>query len=186
LFNDELTVTDGPPAALLQRIWACNAATLRKFRPTAPWARSVARAPRSLALLVAAAGLLGALAAATPARAEFSVCNQTLDVVNVAIGHQAGEVFRTEGWWTIGSNQCAEVIREPLANRYIYVFATDVFGQTLIDGTQPMCIAPKKFTIDNPDSCWQRGYREVKFVEVDTKSQDHWTMFLSEPPDAGN
>ena len=65
---------------------------------------------------------LGVLAS-TPARADFSVCNQTLDVVNVAIGHKVGETFRTEGWWTIGSNQCARVIREDLNTRYVYVFA---------------------------------------------------------------
>ena len=118
------------------------------------------------------------------AAADFSVCNQTLDVVNVAIGYQRGEVMRTEGWWTIGSNQCATVIRQPIPKRYIYVFATDVFGQTLLDGSQKMCVGAEKFTIDEIESCWQRGYREAEFYEVDTKAQDDWRLFLSDPPDA--
>ena len=80
---------------------------------------------RSAATWVALAIVLCSTAAA---RAEFSVCNQTLDVVNVAIGQQRDDVFRTEGWWTIGSNQCANVIREDLRTRYVYVYATDVFG----------------------------------------------------------
>lgn len=117
----------------------------------------------------------------TAARADFSVCNQTLDVVNVAIGHKAGEVFRTEGWWTIGSNQCARVIREDLTTRYVYVYANDVFGQPLLEGTTSMCLAPGKFSIDGADSCWQRGHKEAKFLEVDTRSVVNWTFFLTEP-----
>ncbi len=142
-------------------------------------------APAWIALLLV---LLGA----TTASADFSVCNQTLDVVNVAIGQQHGEVFRTEGWWTIGSNQCANVIREELRTRYVYVYATDVFGQTLLDGTEAMCIDEEKFTIDTPGAdmaakapgCWTRGYREAQFYEVDTKAQGDWRLFLSDPPEA--
>jgi uncharacterized membrane protein len=121
------------------------------------------------------------LAAVAPARADFSVCNQTLDVVNVAIGHKVGQVFRTEGWWTIGSNQCARVIREDLTTRYVYVYADDVFGQPLLEGTTSMCLAPDKFSIDGADSCWQRGHKAAKFLEVDTKSVANWTFFLTEP-----
>ena len=37
---------------------------------------------------------------AAPAQAEFAICNQSFDVVNVAIGQDYGGVFRTEGWIT--------------------------------------------------------------------------------------
>ena len=133
---------------------------------------------RALALAVAALTLaLGAGAA----RAEFSVCNQTLDVVNVAIGQQGAEAFTTEGWWTIGSNQCALVIRDELRNRFIFVYANDVFGQPILKGTQSMCVAPKRFSIDGVESCWQRGYIEAKFLEVDTQAVERWTLFLTDP-----
>lgn len=117
------------------------------------------------------------------ARAEFSVCNQTLDVVNVAIGQQGPEAFTTEGWWTIGSNQCALVIREELRNRYIYVYANDVFGQPILKGTESMCIAAKRFSIDGHESCWPRGFIEAKFLEVDTQAVERWTLFLTDPED---
>lgn len=124
---------------------------------------------------------LGVALFAAPARAEFSVCNQTLDVVNVAVGQQGPEAFTTEGWWTIGSNQCALVIREELRNRYVYVYATDVFGQPILKGTQSMCIDPKRFTIDGIDSCWRGGHLEAKFLEVDTQAVERWTLFLTDP-----
>jgi uncharacterized membrane protein len=138
-------------------------------------------AGRPSRLLVVPGAVLAGLLFTGAARAEFQVCNQTLDVVNVAIGQQQTDIFRTEGWWTIGSNQCAKVIKGDLQNRYIYVFASDVFGQTLLEGTVPMCIDEDKFTIDRTDSCWQRGYRQAKFVEVDTQAVDNWTLFLNQP-----
>jgi len=131
---------------------------------------------KSAALALAAA----AWACAGPARAEFDVCNQTLDVVNVAIGQSAGEEFLTEGWWTIGSNQCATVIREELANRYIYVYAIDVFGQPILDGDVDMCIGMRRFTILGIDDCWQRGHAEGRFLEVDTQAVQRWTLFLTD------
>lgn len=159
-----------------------NAAEHEKLRtgPIRGFARRLATV-RSALFMVLAALLLSAMA--TPAAAEFSVCNQTLDVVNVAIGQKHGDIFRTEGWWTIGSNQCATVIREELRNQYVYVFATDVFGQTVLDGTEKMCVAAGRFSIDGTDSCWQRGYRETQFVEVDTEAVERWTLFLSDTPE---
>ena len=139
--------------------------------------------PRATAAsLVAATIGLVALAFASPARAEFKVCNQTLDVVNVAIGHLADGEFTTEGWWTIGSNACAAVIRGDLTVRHIFVYATDVFGQPLLEGTEPMCIGEDRFKIaPGTGDCWARSYREEKFYDVDTQATDRWTLFLTEP-----
>lgn len=127
--------------------------------------------------VVAGAAIL--LASSVPARAEFAICNQTFDVVNVAISQRFGDIYRTEGWWTIGSNQCAAVIREELRNRYIYVYAIDVFGQPLLDGTESMCIGENRFSIDGIDSCWKRGYRAAAFTEIDTRDAPRWTVFLN-------
>ncbi len=134
------------------------------------------------------AGWLGAVAfamalfaGATPARAEFTVCNQTLDVVNLAIGQEVDQAFQTEGWWTVGANQCADVIREELFNRFIYVYANDVFGQPVLNGTTEMCVGQARFVIRGIESCWQRGHKAVKFYEVDTQAVERWTLFLTSP-----
>ena len=115
------------------------------------------------------------------ARAEFAVCNQSFDVVNVAVGQFEEGGFVTEGWWTVGPNQCANVIRDELQARYIYVFAQDVFGNAVLNGTTPMCIAPNKFTIHGEADCLLRGYLEAGFYEVDTQRTQRWTLFLSAP-----
>ena len=115
------------------------------------------------------------------AHAQFSVCNQSIDVVNVAIGREVDATFQTEGWWTIGANQCADVIRRPLEARYIYVYAMDVFGQSLLNGTTPLCVAKNGFTVRGDRDCWERGLREERFFEVDTQRVDRWTLFIRSP-----
>lgn len=136
--------------------------------------------------LLGVGAIAGPLAPAA-AHAEFTVCNQTLDVVNLAVAHDVGDAamqdgvwtMQTEGWWTIGANQCVNVIQNELENRYVYVYATDVFGQPILTGTDEMCVEPKRFVIHGIRDCWQRGYMVAKFSEVDTKEQERWTLFLT-------
>lgn len=116
---------------------------------------------------------------AGPARAEFTVCNQTLDVVNVALGQEVDGLFQTDGWWTVGANRCVNVVREELTNRYIYIYATDVFGNAVLDGSTEMCVDRRRFTIRGIKDCWQRGHIAARFYEVDTLQQVRWTMFLT-------
>ena len=123
--------------------------------------------------------LMFGLCLATPAAAEFAVCNQSFDVVNVAIGQDIEGEFQTEGWWTIGPNQCANVIKEELSSRYIYLYAQDVFGQPILNGTTQMCISPRKFSIRGINECWSRGDISAGFIEVDTLKTQRWTLFLA-------
>ena len=115
------------------------------------------------------------------AAAQFAVCNQSFDVLNVAIGQFAGELFETSGWWTIGPNQCANVITEELRARYIYVFAQDVFGKSVVSGAKPMCVAPDRFVIRGHEDCLVRGLIEARFLEVDTLRTERWTLFINPP-----
>lgn len=131
--------------------------------------------------LAAVAGIAFLLAAAAPAAAQFSVCNQTLDVLNLAVGQEVEGTFQTQGWWTIGANRCVDVIREELTSRYIYVYASDVFNQPILEGDVDMCVDSKRFTIDGTEDCWQRGHKVARFAEIDTQAMDRWTLFLKEP-----
>lgn len=120
------------------------------------------------------------LAARGPALAEFTVCNQTLDVVNLAVGAEVDREFQTDGWWTIGADQCVNVIRRELADRYIYIYATDVFGHAILNGSTEMCVDSRRFTIRGISDCWQRGHVAARFYEVDTRDQVRWTFFLTD------
>jgi len=116
----------------------------------------------------------------TTAQAQFTVCNQSIDVVNVSVGKDIQGVFYTEGWWAIGANSCANVILEELTNRFVYIYAIDVFGKEILFGSTEMCIDTKRFLIRGIDSCWSRGLQRVSFFEVDTMATERWTLFLQD------
>ena len=115
------------------------------------------------------------------AAATFAVCNQSFDVVNVAVGQFEDDAFVTRGWWTVGPNQCANTIRDQLTARYIYIFAQDVFGNEILSGTTPLCVGTTRFTIRGDEECLLRGYLSANFIEVDTQQTERWTLFLTAP-----
>lgn len=128
--------------------------------------------------MVIAAAIAGSVP--TLASAELRICNQSFDVLNVALGMPgAGTDPETRGWWRIAPNQCATLVREPLHTRYYYVFATDVFGKEVLAGGTPLCVAPKRFDIDNQQDCLLRGFLDARFLEIDTQERDNWTVFVT-------
>ncbi len=137
------------------------------------------RGPRRgiLAVLFGAAMLL--LATETT-RAEFRVCNRTGSLINIAVGYNGDDDFQTEGWWTITAASCVVPIKEALKGRYVYLYATDVDANDVLQGTFTMCIEKRKFLLVGINDCWRRGLLAVNFAEVDTLSSPSWTVFLGE------
>jgi uncharacterized membrane protein len=157
------------------RIFRHLMASYRK-RNNSTWTDGVVGGVKFPFVLIA--GLLAFLVP-NKALAEFTICNQTFDVVNLAVGQEIESTFQTDGWWTIGANQCVNVIREELTNRYIYIYATDVFGNAILSGSTEMCIERRRFTIRGIEECWQHGHVAARFFEVDTLEQIRWTFFLT-------
>lgn len=116
------------------------------------------------------------------ARAELRLCNQSFDVLNVALATPENDDFTTRGWWRVAPNQCATLLRDALRSRYYYVFAADVFGNEVLAGSIPLCVAPRRFEIEGQRDCLLRGYLDARFAEVDTSGQDHWTVFVTPRP----
>lgn len=117
------------------------------------------------------------------AHAEFRVCNDSFEVLNISIAEPYNENYRSRGWWRIAPDQCAAVIKEPLDQRYIYVYAADVFGRSAVGGGQSFCIAPRRFVIDGAEDCLLRGYAEGFFNEIDTGDEVDWTLHIMPRPD---
>ncbi|QFQ88762.1 DUF1036 domain-containing protein [Paracoccus kondratievae] len=135
----------------------------------------------SLVLHVLAATLL-LVAGGTAVQAGLRLCNQSFDVLNVALAQPSGQGFATRGWWRVAPNQCAMLEREALRSRYYYVFAADVFGNEVLVGSIPMCVAPRRFQIEGQQDCLLRGYLDARFAEVDTQDRPDWTVFVTPRP----
>jgi len=128
-----------------------------------------------LVIVLASAGLC------LPQRAEagLRVCNGSVDLVNVAIGFETGDGLRTEGWWTITSNACSQILQEPLTNASYYLHVADGFGESRLGGDITLCIREEKFVLYDGDQCWQRGLIEADFFQIETEGAADWTVLLS-------
>lgn len=128
-------------------------------------------------------GLVAVLTAtefASPARADFIVCNDSFDVLNVALARDAGAGFASQGWWTISPSRCAVLLHGEIDSRYIYLHAIDVFGRPVLEGSAEFCIAERGFSVPGGQDCWQRGHIAAGFAEIDTGQARRWIVFLNE------
>jgi uncharacterized membrane protein len=154
--------------------------------------RFVSRARKNwiLACAMACAGMSGvgaaALAAvllaasASPAAADFRLCNNTASRVGVAVGYKEADGWTTEGWWNLPSRSCETVLKGNLVARYYYVYAIDYDHGGEWMGQAFMCTRDKEFTIRGIGDCLARGYDRTGFFEVDTGEQRAWTVQLTE------
>ena len=145
---------------------------------------TVKAAGRRAMLAVAAFGLacVGAMAAATPAHADFRVCNATQSLVGVAIGYRASTGWVTEGWWHIEGSTCKTLIEGALSSRYYYLYAEDAERGGRWDGPISMCVAEREFKIAGAGDCFARGFQRAGFQEYDTREQASWMVQLTDEP----
>ena len=113
-------------------------------------------------LLIVGAGFF-AIAATSPARADFRVCNATQNLVGVGIGYRAKAGWITEGWWHIEGSTCKTLIEGPLSSRFYYLYAEDAERGGRWDGPINMCVAEKEFKIAGVNYCVARGFQRAGF-----------------------
>ncbi len=135
----------------------------------------------AVALFVLGAPLLTAVSA-SPARADFRVCNATQSLVGVAIGYRGKNGWVTEGWWHVDGSTCKTLIEGPLLSRYYYLYAEDAERGGRWDGPVNMCVAEKEFNIRGVNDCFKRGFQRAGFQEYDTGEQANWMVQLTAEP----
>jgi uncharacterized membrane protein len=147
--------------------------------PSAALSRRLAR-PARRGLLAAVLVLLAFAATATPAAADFRLCNNTSSRVGIALGYKDADGWTTEGWWNVSARSCETLLRGTLVARYYYIYAVDYDRGGEWSGQAFMCSRDKEFTIRGTEDCLARGYDRTGFFEVDTGEQRAWTVQLTE------
>ena len=132
--------------------------------------------------------LIGAMLAslaffATPAYADLRVCNESSNLVSVALGYRAERGWMSEGWWQAGPGDCRVLYQGDLERRFYYLFAVDDIGGGAWDGSVFMCTRDETFTIFGVEDCLARGYERTGFFEIDTQNRTDWTLQLTESAD---
>lgn len=120
------------------------------------------------------------IASATPASADFRLCNNTGSRVGIALGYKDNEGWVTEGWWNVSSKACETLLRGTLVARYYYIYAIDYDRGGEWSGQAFMCSRDKEFTIKGTEDCLARGFDRTGYFEVDTGEQRAWTVQLTE------
>ena len=134
-----------------------------------------------LRFLVGAAVLTATTAfQASPAAADFRLCNNTGSRVGIALGYKENEGWTTEGWWNLSARSCETLLRGPLVARYYYIYAIDYDRGGEWSGQAFMCTRDKEFTIRGIEDCLARGFARAGYFEVDTGEQPSWTVQLTE------
>src|SRR3981189_3688644 len=142
-------------------------------RPNAFW-------PRVAAGLMPMLTLATLCLWATPAAADFRLCNNTSSRVGIALGYKDAEGWTTEGWWNVSSRACETLLRGTLVARFYYIYALDYDRGGEWSGQAFMCSRDKEFTIKGTENCLARGFDRTGFFEVDTGEQRAWTVQLTE------
>jgi uncharacterized membrane protein len=117
---------------------------------------------------------------ASPAKADFRLCNNTGSRVGIALGYKDAEGWTTEGWWNLSARSCETLLRGTLVARFYYVYAIDYDRGGEWSGQAFMCTRDKEFTLRGTEDCLTRGYDRTGFFEVDTGEQRSWTVQLTE------
>ncbi|MBC9881475.1 DUF1036 domain-containing protein [Bradyrhizobium sp. INPA01-394B] len=138
------------------------------------------RSPLRLLALIVPVLAVGLCLGASPAAADFRLCNNTSSRVGIALGYKDADGWTTEGWWNISSRSCETLLRGTLVARYYYIYAIDYDRGGEWSGQAFMCSRDKEFTIRGTEDCLARGYDRTGYFEVDTGEQRAWTVQLTD------
>jgi uncharacterized membrane protein len=124
--------------------------------------------------------VVGLVALAAPAKADFRLCNNASSRVSVALAYTDGQGWVTEGWWNLKQSGCETLLRGPLAAQFYYVYAMDERGGEW-KGKAYMCTRDREFRIEGRENCLVRGFDRTGFFEIDTgKDAKNWTVQLTD------
>jgi uncharacterized membrane protein len=131
-------------------------------------------------------GSVLSLAFAGAGHADLRVCNKTASRVGIALGYITEQNWVTEGWWSVDAASCATILPGPLSSRYYYMYAVDYDqGGEWGGNSAYLCTQERAFTIEGVNDCVARGFQRTGFYEVDTGSQESWTIQLTDPTSRG-
>src|SRR5471032_1270668 len=106
---------------------------------------------------IGAANAALVMLAATPVRAELTLCNRTSYQMEAAIGLEKRANVATRGWFRIDPGQCRQVLDGALDVDMVYVHARTppVYGSAPLpqNGNAEFCIRDGDFEIGSARAC---------------------------------
>ncbi len=127
---------------------------------------------------LAALALIAALGLSAPAAAQWTFCNQTSFVVEIAIAYDEGGRRITEGWTRIRPGGCEATRDQELSPGVHYFFArsSDAHrgGRRVWSGNDEHCVDANNFYLVGEAIC-EVGFEERRFVSISVEGPQHET-----------
>lgn len=127
----------------------------------------------TLLRLAAPAFVLAALSAlgfAAPASAQWTVCNESSYIAEVAVAYPEGENKVTEGWTRVRPGECQVARRTALTPglHYLYARSSPAHRGGLHEwsGGTPLCVDEGDFSIAGDAICEDLGFETRFFLEI--------------------
>jgi uncharacterized membrane protein len=82
--------------------------------------------------------------------------------------------MQSKGWYRLQPEQCEKVIKEQLAEPYIYAFAAAERSEGVPEtwgGTKPFCTKESTFDFEDSTNCGGKGFTSTGFFQIDTSGQ---------------
>lgn len=132
------------------------------------------RAAAALAAPSLIASTLAALPAAAvfgaPASAQWTICNESSYIAEVAIAYPEAERRVTEGWTRVRPGECQMALRQPLIPGAYHVYARSSTahrgGMREWTGSVPLCVDEGDFSIAGDAVCEDLSFDTRFFLEV--------------------
>jgi uncharacterized membrane protein len=121
---------------------------------------------------------LEAEARKTVTPAGYTVCNDTGDMVLVALAQTVKGNAAVHGWWKIEGGACARAVTTPLASDAVWLLAQKKNGGTIVGGSDPFCITAVQFDIQGRGNCAARGFSQAGFAKTDTRGRSGYVAHI--------
>lgn len=127
---------------------------------------------------LAALAIFSALGVSAPAAAQWTFCNQTSFVIEIAIAYDEGGRRITEGWTRIRPGDCTAARDQELSPGVHYFFArsSDAHrgGRRVWSGNDEHCVDANNFYLVGEAIC-EVGFEERRFVSISVEGAQHET-----------
>ena len=117
-------------------------------------------------------------ARAKTAPAGYTVCNESRDVLLVALGQTERAKPVSRGWWTVQPGACAKTVTAPLKTDAVYLLAQKKGGGAVVTGTKTFCTTPVIFEITGAQNCAGRGLTESGFATTVTQGKTGYVAHI--------
>ncbi|MGD2134183.1 MAG: DUF1036 domain-containing protein [Maricaulaceae bacterium] len=118
-----------------------------------------------------------------PAWAQWSICNETSYVIEVATSSPEAERQVTEGWTRVRPGDC-EIARDELTSGLHHIYARSSAahrgGLREWSGQTPLCVDTRDFSLAGDAACEDLGFETRYFLEEPIEGTEH-TSTMVEP-----